>query len=59
MIASDGYMTFVGYLYDKLSWTTGSLNGGNQSGLGGHKAKVEKLVFPKLQLWVANKSIKI
>ncbi|XP_068710936.1 protein mesh-like [Montipora foliosa] len=40
VIASDGYMTFVGYLYDKLSWTTGSLNGGNQGGLGGNQAKV-------------------
>jgi len=39
-------MSFVGYLYDKLSWTTGTLNGGNQRGLGGNPAKVIFLQVP-------------
>lgn len=33
-------MTFVSYIYDNLSWTTGTLQGGNNRGLGGKAAKV-------------------
>ena len=46
-------MTFVGYLYDKLSWTTGSLNGGDQRGLGGDPAKVISLVY-RIRLKIVN-----
>ena len=34
-------MSFVGYLYDKLSWTTGTLNQGDERGLGGRPATVK------------------
>ncbi|XP_074615471.1 protein mesh-like [Acropora palmata] len=40
IMTSNGNMSFVAYLYKKLVWTTGTLNGGNQSGLGGKPAKV-------------------
>lgn len=39
-MTSNGNMSFVAYLYKKLVWTTGTLNGGNQSGLGGKPARV-------------------
>lgn len=40
VIAGGEHMTFVSYIYDNLSWTTDTLNGGNKRGLGGKAAKV-------------------
>ncbi len=36
-------MSFVGYIYHKLSWTTGRMDGADVNGLGGKPAQV----FPK------------
>ncbi|KAL9985293.1 hypothetical protein ACROYT_G007678 [Oculina patagonica] len=40
LITSDGVMSFVGYIYDKLSWTTGRMDGADVNGLGGKTAQV-------------------
>ncbi|KAJ7394081.1 hypothetical protein OS493_003756 [Desmophyllum pertusum] len=40
LIASDGFMSFAGYIYDKLTWTSDTLNGAGENGLGGKPPQV-------------------
>jgi len=39
-ITSDGVMSFAGYIYDNLSWTSDTLNGAMSNGLGGKPAQI-------------------
>lgn len=54
-MTSNGNMSFVAYLYKKLVWTTGTLNGGNQSGLGGKPAKVGHEPFHNVVVHIPGK----
>ena len=38
MVATDGYITVVGFLYEDIQWTTGDASGGT-NGFGGTMAR--------------------
>ena len=40
VLLTDGWQSFVMFNYGNLTWTTGLLDGGNRTGLGGNAAAV-------------------
>jgi len=43
VLTTDGSVSFVMFNYATLTWTTGALSGGNNTGLGGVPATVSKI----------------
>jgi len=53
VLVTDGWSSFVMFNYGDLTWTTGLLAGGNQTGHGGVPAGVSIIdcTVPPLQYW--------